>query len=887
MKELPKTYDPKIVEDKWFSHWQDKRYSHSEPDPGKPPYCIMIPPPNVTGMLTMGHILNNTLQDILVRRARMQGHETMWLPGTDHAGIATQARVEKFIRENEGKTRHDYGRDAFVERIWEWKEEYGGMIIRQLRKLGVSCDWERERFTLDEGLSKAVREVFVSLYEKGLIYKGKRIINWCPVSHTALSDEEVIYKESKGHLWYFRYPVCDEKGRYIVIATTRPETMLGDTAVAVNPKDKRFRDLIGKKILLPLANRKIPVIADEYVDMEFGTGAVKITPAHDPNDYGIGLRHELEFINIMHNDASMNENVPERFRGMDRYACRKAIVKELEELALLEKIENYTHSVGYSERAHVPIEPRLSEQWFVKMKPLAEPALEAVNSGRIKFNPSRWVKTYNHWLENIKDWCISRQLWWGHRIPVFSCDDCGWESALREDTDVCPVCGSRNVKQDEDVLDTWFSSWLWPFSTLGWPEENPDLEYYYPTDDLVTAPDIIFFWVARMIMAGLEFMGDIPFKNVYFTGLIRDMQGRKMSKSLGNSPDPLDIIDQYGADALRFGMMLIAPKGHDILFDVNQIEVGRNFMNKLWNASRFVLMNMEDGNTGSVKDLHERNLESADRWILTRLKDTMRSVDKNLSRYRFNDAAKDIYDFTWSSFCDWYIELIKPRLYGSDKEKKETAITTAVYVLRNILKLLHPYAPFITEEIWQSLKSTDEPDIMVAPWPEAKDIAPDAGAAKEMDLLMQTITAIRTIRSEMKVPPAQKANVLIGGGTKAQRAILMDHSDDLQHLAKIRDLDISETVEQPALSSSAVVRGIEIYVSLEGLIDIKKERERLEKDIAAYEGRIRAALAKLENPGFMARAPEQVVEHEQKKLKGYQETLSVLKENHSKLLQHK
>jgi valyl-tRNA synthetase len=638
---------------------------------------------------------------------------------------------------------------------------------------------------------------------------------------------------------------------------------------------------------LPLANRKIPVIADEYVDMEFGTGAVKITPAHDPNDYGIGLRHELEFINIMQDDASMNENVPERFRGMDRYACRKAVIKELEELALLEKIENYTHSVGYSERAHVPIEPRLSEQWFVKMKPLAEPALEAVNSGRIKFSPSRWVKTYNHWLENIKDWCISRQLWWGHRIPVFSCDDCGWESALREDTDVCPACGSRNIKQDEDVLDTWFSSWLWPFSTLGWPEENPDLEYYYPSDDLVTAPDIIFFWVARMIMAGLEFMGDIPFKNVYFTGLIRDIQGRKMSKSLGNSPDPLDIIDQYGADALRFGMMLIAPKGHDILFDVNQIEVGRNFMNKLWNASRFVLMNMDDENNAGGKDLHEHMIEPADRWILTRLKDTIRSVDKNLSRYRFNDAAKDIYDFTWSSFCDWYIELIKPRLYGTDKGKKETAITTAVYVLRNILKLLHPYAPFISEEIWQSLKAADEPDIMVAPWPDAKDIATDAMAVKEMELLMQTITAIRTIRSEMKVPPAQKANVLIGGGTRAQRELLIEHRNDLQHLAKIRDLNISEIVEQPALSSSAVVRGIEIYVSLEGLIDINKERERLEKDIAAYEGRIRAASAKLGNPGFTARAPEQVVEHERKKLKDYQETLFVLKENYSKLLQHK
>jgi len=532
MKELSKTYDPKHVEDAWFTHWEEQGYFHSEPNSKKPSFCVMIPPPNVTGMLTMGHVLNNTLQDILVRKARMEGFETMWLPGTDHAGIATQARVEKHIRETEGKTRHDFGREAFVDRIWDWKDQYGGMIIRQLRKLGVSCDWERERFTLDDGLSTAVREVFVRLYEKDLIYKGKRIINWCPVSHTALSDEEVIHQEKNGKLWYFKYPVKGEKDRFLVIATTRPETMLGDTAVAINPKDERYADLIGKTILLPLADREIPIVEDSYVDMEFGTGAVKITPAHDPNDYEIGLRHKLEFLNIMNEDASMNDSVPEKYKGMDRYVCRKAIVKDLEELGLLDKIEDHVHKVGYSERAHVPIEPRLSEQWFVKMEPLAKPALEAVNSGKIKFNPERWTKTYNHWLENIRDWCISRQLWWGHRIPVFTCTDCGWESAEREDPTVCPLCGSKNIKQDNDVLDTWFSSWLWPFSTLGWPEKNEELTYYYPTNDLVTAPDIIFFWVARMIMAGLEFMDDIPFKNVYFTGLIRDMQGRKMSKSL-------------------------------------------------------------------------------------------------------------------------------------------------------------------------------------------------------------------------------------------------------------------------------------------------------------------------------------------------------------------
>lgn len=883
MKELSKIYDPKLVEDAWFKHWETQGYFHSTPNKKKPSFCVMIPPPNVTGMLTMGHVLNNTMQDILVRKARMEGYETMWLPGTDHAGIATQARVEKHIRETEGKTRHDFGREKFVERIWNWKEQYGGMIIRQLRKLGVSCDWERERFTLDEGLSKAVREVFVSLYEKDLIYKGKRIINWCPVSHTALSDEEVIYREENGHLWYFKYPVKGEKDRYLVIATTRPETMLGDTAVAVNPKDERYADLVGKTIMLPLANREIPIVEDDYVDMEFGTGAVKITPAHDPNDYEIGLRHELEFVNIMNEDASMNDSVPEKYKGMDRYECRKAIVKDLDELGLLEKIEDHLHKVGYSERAHVPIEPRLSEQWFVKMEPLAKPALEAVNSGKIKFNPERWVKTYNHWLENIRDWCISRQLWWGHRIPVFTCLDCGWESAEREDPTVCPVCGSKRIKQEEDVLDTWFSSWLWPFSTLGWPEKNEELAYYYPTDDLVTAPDIIFFWVARMIMAGLEFMDDIPFKNVYFTGLIRDMQGRKMSKSLGNSPDPLDVIDQYGADALRYGMMLIAPKGHDILFDTSQIELGRNFMNKLWNASRFVLMNYDESIIpGELPK--EADLETPDQWILAELKNTIGSVNHHLKEYRFNDAAKDIYDFTWNYFCDWYIELIKSRLYGSDEKKKATALQTAIYVLRSIVKLLHPYAPFITEEIWQSVKRDDEKDIMVSDWPKANELPGSDEAVKDMTLVMETITAIRTIRSEMTVPPSKKADVLIGGGNETSRSILKTQHNYIENLAKVGELTIDKTVEQPELSSSAVVGDLEIYVSLAGLIDVDKEKERLEKDIASYEGRIKAGKAKLNNPNFVSRAPEKVVEHERNKLAGHEETLALLKENYKKLV---
>jgi valyl-tRNA synthetase len=879
MKELSKTYDPKLVEDAWFKHWEEQGYFHSEPNKEKASFCVMIPPPNVTGMLTMGHVLNNTMQDILVRKARMEGFETMWLPGTDHAGIATQARVEKHIRETEGKTRHDFGREKFVERIWEWKDQYGGMIIRQLRKLGVSCDWERERFTLDDGLSKAVREVFVSLYEKDLIYKGRRIINWCPVSHTALSDEEVIYQEKNGHLWYFKYPVKGEKDRYLVIATTRPETMLGDTAVAVNPKDERYADLVGKTIMLPLTNREIPIVADSYVDMEFGTGAVKITPAHDPNDYEIGLRHDLEFLNVMNEDATINDLAPAKYRGMDRYECRKAIVFDLEELGLLEKIEDHLHKVGYSERAHVPIEPRLSEQWFVKMEPLAKPALEAVNSGKIKFNPERWVKTYNHWLENIRDWCISRQLWWGHRIPVFTCLDCGWESAVREDPTVCPVCGSKNLKQDEDVLDTWFSSWLWPFSTLGWPDKNADLDYYYPTDDLVTAPDIIFFWVARMIMAGYEFMGDLPFKNVYFTGLIRDMQGRKMSKSLGNSPDPLDVIDQYGADALRYGMMLIAPKGHDILFDTSQIELGRNFMNKLWNASRFVLMSVDENMDLSI-DPNDIDIEAPDEWILAELSKAIESVNNSMSEYRFNDAAKAIHDFTWNNFCDWYIELIKPRLYGDNSTKKSKALITAVYVLKNIVKLLHPFAPFITEEIWQSIKASNESDLMISQWPDNSKIFPGKMAVKEMELTMSVITAIRTIRSEMTVPPSKKADVFI----RASRGTLKEHKELIIALAKIQNLIIDENVEQPELSSSAVVGDLEIYVSLAGLIDIDKEKERLEKDIAAHEGRITAGLAKLNNPNFVSRAPEKVVEHERNKLAGYEETLALLKDNYKKLV---
>ncbi|HBY17981.1 MAG TPA: valine--tRNA ligase [Candidatus Marinimicrobia bacterium] len=882
MKELPKLYDPSQVEDKWYRTWTEKNYFHSEPNPDKKPYTVMIPPPNVTGMLTMGHVLNNTLQDILIRKARMEGYETLWLPGTDHAGIATQTAVEKDLRQK-GKSRKEYSREDFLKLVWDWKDRYGGIIIKQLKKLGVSCDWSRERFTLDEGLSKAVREVFVRLYEKGYIYKGTRIVNWCPVSLTALSDEEVIYKEVHGHLWYIRYPLKEDPSKGLIIATTRPETMLGDSAVAVHPDDKRYKSFIGKTLILPVANREIPVIADAYVDREFGTGALKITPCHDPNDYEIGQRHDLPFTNIFHPDATLNDSAGAGYEGLTREEARKKIVKELEAQGALIKVEKYIHKVGYSERADVPIEPRVSEQWFVKMEELAKPALKVVNEGDIQFNPNRWVKTYNHWLENIKDWCISRQLWWGHRIPVFTCKACGWENALRDDPDHCPMCGSKKIKQDDDVLDTWFSSWLWPFSTLGWPEKTDDLKYYYPTDDLVTAPDIIFFWVARMIMAGLEFVGEIPFKNVYYTGLIRDAQGRKMSKSLGNSPDPLDLIDRFGADALRFGIMLIAPQGQDILFDENRIEVGRNFMNKLWNASRFVLMNRPHDYDFKGYNPRNMNLETPDLWILGKLQTTIKSVNKNLKKYRFNDAAKDIYDFTWSYFCDWYIELTKSRFYGDDPARKESSLGTAVYVLRNILKLLHPFAPFITEEIWQSVKQEDEPDIIVSNWPEIPGIPGVDKSEEEMQLLMDVITAIRTIRSEMTVPPAKKADVLIHGGNPYQRAILQEKEEYIRALAKVESLTINENLEKPKLSAAAVVENLEIYVPLAGLIDVDKEKYRLKKEIDNLEKRLSGVRKKLQNPNFARKAPENVVQYERNKGKSIEDNLSLLRANLARL----
>ena len=877
---LEKIYNPREVETRWYKYWSERKYFHADPHaPGKP-FVIVIPPPNVTGILTMGHVLNNTIQDILTRHARMKGFVTLWLPGTDHAGIATQNVVEKNLRAK-GQTRHDLGRESFTQLVWDWALKHKSIILRQLQRLGCALDWERERFTLDKGLSRAVRRVFVELYHKGLIYRGQRIINWCPGSQTALSDEEVIHKEIQGHLWYFRYPFEEGSG-HITVATTRPETMLGDTAVAVNPQDDRYRDYIGKTVRLPLAERLIPIIADDFVDRTFGTGAVKVTPAHDPNDYEIALRHHLPLLNILNPDATMNADAGTLVVGKDRFAARKIVVAEMERRGLLEKVQNYSHSVGFSQRADVMVEPYLSEQWFVRMKPLAEPALQVVLDKKIKFHPERWVKVYTHWMTNVRDWCISRQLWWGHRIPVFYCDTCGWSDALLEDPAGCPKCGAP-VRQEADVLDTWFSSWLWPFSTLGWPEATPDLQKFYPTDDLVTAPDIIFFWVARMIMAGLEFRGDIPFKNVYFTGIIRDIQGRKMSKSLGNSPDPLQLIDQYGADALRFGVMLIAPQGQDILFSEERLEVGRNFMNKVWNAARFILMNLNQPELleRSVESVRE-SLDLADSWILHRLQLTIHAVDRNLKKYRFDEVARLIYDFIWSDFCDWYVELIKDRLYHKTPREKETALVVAVHVMRDFLKLLHPYAPFITEEIYQHLKGPAEPDIMVAPWPKAALNVGNEAALTTFALIQEVIVALRTARSEMNIPPATALKLVVRGASATPITALFQDStalDYIRNLARVATVAITPDAVKPHSAATVVVQGVEIFIPLEGLIDVRSESERLAKEIARLTNFLKAASAKLTNAEFLHKAPRDIVRREREKETALKEQLNKLKSN--------
>lgn len=875
MTTLNKVYEPATVEDRWYSHWTDKKYFHGNPDSEKPPYTIVIPPPNVTGMLTMGHVLNNTIQDILIRKARMNGFEACWIPGTDHASIATEAKVVRMLGDK-GINKDDLTREEFLEHAWAWKEKYGGIIIDQLKKLGCSCDWERERFTMDEGYSRAVLEAFVRLYDKGLIYRGQRLVNWCPVSRSAISDEEVLYREVQGHLWYFNYPILDSD-ESITVATTRPETMLGDTGVAVHPDDVRYKHLIGKKVRLPITERVVPVIADHFVDPEFGTGAVKVTPAHDQNDYNMGKTHGLEILNIMNEDATLNNAVPEEFRGLPREEARKKVVDVLKEEGFLVKTEAYTNKVGYSERGHVPIEYFLSKQWYLKMEDLARPALDAVRSGAIRFHPDYWVKTYFHWMENVRDWCISRQLWWGHRIPVFTCSSCENIMVQIEPPATCSKCKGSSITQDEDVLDTWASSWLWPFAVHSWPESGKDLETFYGTDVLVTGPDIIFFWVARMIIAGTEFMGDLPFRDVYFTSILRDEKGRKFSKSLGNSPDPFDLFEEYGTDAVRFGIMLMAPQGLDVLFSSQRLEVGRNFMNKLWNASRFVHMNLEDGRLPD--DLSDtNNLDLPEKWILDKLAFTITKVNRQLDRFHFNEAAKAIYDFTWNDYCDWYIEIAKTRFRSGDPLLAEMARSVAVYVLKKILALLHPYAPFITEELWSYFKRDDEPDLIIGNWPETADLQPDLENREDMGLLQDTITSIRTIRSRMNIPPGKKADLHIRC-SKSEERVYENFSSILKTLGRVDNMITGSKIKKPEHSATGVVRGVELFIPLEGLIDLNAEQGRLQKRMDEIRGHLNRLESKLSNEKFIQNAPADVVQNERNKRVDMQDELEKIKTN--------
>ncbi|MDI3548401.1 MAG: valyl-tRNA synthetase [Halanaerobiales bacterium] len=875
MNNLPKTYDPEKTEKKWYQYWEDKGLFEAELDPERDSFSIVMPPPNITGQLHLGHALDNTLQDILTRWKRMQGYNTLWLPGTDHASIATEVKVVEKLRE-EGLEKDDLGREGFLERAWEWKQEYGGRITEQLRKMGSSCDWSRERFTMDEGCSRAVREVFVRLYEKGLIYQGDYIVNWCPDCHTTLSDIEVEHEEHASKIYYLRYPL-KERDDYIVVATTRPETMLGDTAVAVNPDDERYRDLVGSTAILPLMNREIPIIADEYVDKEFGTGMVKVTPAHDPNDFEMGRRHDLEIIKVIDEDARMT-GITGKYAGMDRYECREEVIRDLQKEGLLEKIEDYEHAVGQCYRCDTVIEPLVSKQWFVKMKPLAEPAIKAVKEGRTRFVPERFSKVYLNWMENIQDWCISRQLWWGHRIPVWYCQDCGKVIVSKEEkVEACPECNSKDLKQDEDVLDTWFSSGLWPFSTMGWPEETRDLEFFYPTDVLVTGRDIIFFWVARMIFMALEFMDEVPFRDVYIHGLIRDAEGRKMSKSLGNGIDPLEVIEEYGADALRFTLITGNTPGNDMRFREERLEASRNFANKIWNASRFILMNIEDLDFAAIKE-EELEFTLADRWIISRLNKVIMAVDKVLSSYNFGEVGKALYDFIWSEFCDWYIELIKPRLYqDQDLTAKKTAQYVGVTVLEKILRLLHPVMPFITEEIWQQLPGSGE-SIMTTSWPEVDEDVIDDEIEGKMNLIMDVIKAVRNIRNEMKVNPGKRIKGILNS-PEEKIAILEEGFNYIKDLARIKELTVTvDLTEKPEKSSTAIVGGVEVILPLEGMVDLDKEIKRLEKELEEVEFEINRARGKLANEGFVNKAPEHLVEKEREKLKEYKNKKEKLKE---------
>ena len=876
MKELEKQYDPKAVETRWYTWWQEKGCFHGDAARGGGPYCVVIPPPNVTGILHIGHALNNTIQDILVRWQRMDGKNTVWMPGTDHAGIATQNVVERALRKT-GKTRHDLGREEFVGKVWEWKEEYGGTIVRQLKRLGASCDWERERFTMDAGLSQAVEEVFCRLYDKGLIYRANYIVNWCPRCHTALSDEESEHQDTAGKLYYIRYPVKRDgkltASEFVVVATTRPETLLGDVAVAVSPKDERYAALIGKTLSLPVLHRELPVIADEFVDPAFGTGAVKVTPAHDPNDFEMGRRHSLTPVNVMNHDGTMNEGAGP-YAGLDRFECRKRIVTDLTAAGLIEKIDNHQHAVGHCYRCDTIVEPRLSLQWFVRMKPLAEPALQAVKDGRIRFVPERWNKVYVEWMENIRDWCISRQIWWGHRIPVYYCDGCNHQWAGRGKQAACPKCKAETIRQDEDVLDTWFSSWLWPFSTFGWPQDNPDLKFYYPGNTLVTASEIIFFWVARMVMAGIEFMGDIPFREVYIHGTVRDDKGRKMSKSLGNSIDPLTIIDEFSADALRYSLMMITATGQDVYLSNDKFEIGRNFGTKIWNAARYMQMqegaDAPPGKRTLAADFDPALLSADDRHILSKLSQAVEACTGNLEKFRFNDAAHDLYGFIWHEYCDWYVEYSKDVLYGQDAARKAEVLKVMHFAFSTALRLLHPFMPHLTEELWHGMGyGADDETIMLAPWPKplAAELArwgATAEGAQYVDARHELTRVGRMLRADCGIAPGQKIDYIIKANSPALTAQLKADVATLKTALKAKEVTVDDAFMPASAMPSALTAIGTVYMPVEGLIDVKAESVKLAQQLAELGGHLERANQKLNNPGFVSKAKPEVVAQFQK-----------------------
>ncbi len=874
-RELEKTYNPSEIEDRLYQKWLDRKYFHAEVDRSKKPFTIVMPPPNITGKLHMGHALDNTMQDIIIRFKRMQGYEALWVPGTDHASISTEVKVTNALKE-EGIDKHELGREGFLKRTWEWKREYGGTITSQLKKIGSSCDWDRERFTMDEGCSKAVQTVFINLYNKGLIYKGSRIVNWCPVCNTSISDAEVEHEEQAGHFWHINYPVAGEEGRFVEIATTRPETLLGDTALAVNPKDERYKDLVGKMVKLPLTDREIPIIADEYVDMEFGTGVVKITPAHDPNDFEVGKRHNLPEINILNDDATIN-NLGGKYAGMDRYEARKTMVEDLKEQGLLVRVEDHVHNVGTHDRCKTTVEPMVKQQWFVKMDELIKPAVEGVKNGDIELMPASMDKTYYNWTDNIRDWCISRQLWWGHRIPAYYCKDCGEMTVSADEVKKCPKCGGTHIEQDPDTLDTWFSSALWPFSTLGWPEKTPELEYFYPTDVLVTGYDIIFFWVIRMIFSGYEHMGEKPFGKVLFHGLVRDSQGRKMSKSLGNGIDPLEVIEKYGADALRYTLITGNAPGNDMRFYWERVEASRNFANKVWNASRFIMMNDPD-NKIKTTDAQPDNLTEADKWILSKMNKLITEVTENMEKYELGIAVAKLNDFIWEEFCDWYIEMVKPRLYNDEDTTKNAAIWTLKTVLIDALKLLHPYMPFITEEIFCNIQDEEE-SIMISSWPVHRDKFDFPQQEKAIETIKEAVRNIRNIRAQMNVAPSRKAKVFVVSEDESIRKIFENGSVFFATLAYAGEVSVqSDKSGIPEDAVSAVIPEAVLYIPFAELVDIDKEIERLKKEEARLNGEIKRCEGMLGNEKFISKAPQAKIDEEKAKLAKYQQMLSQVTE---------